>query len=379
MESISIKSNTHMTNTLTDEQLSTIATLQLKLNALGVEGHFLPDAREGPVITLYKFVPKGSTRVAQIENLSQDLAIALSAEAVQVKRLAKESAVGIYVPNKVRKNLDFLNAVSSVYTSDAKIPLLLGMDVDGKIQVVDLVTLPHLLIAGSTGSGKSTLLNCILASLAYCRTPQQIQLVLSDTKQVEFTHFVGAPHLLFPPASSVYQSLEQLEWVTEEVDARLKRIAKSASQNIAQFNAKNPDAALPYIVVVIDELAELLTSTTKNEDEKIKLGKLAEQKLGLIAQKARASGVHLIASTQQPTVKIVTGSIKANFPARISFRLPAESDSRTILAKGGAEQLLAQGDMLFLSPNSPEIQRIHTPFTRIEDVQQAIEVACRRN
>lgn len=376
-------------DSLTTDQLATLATLQVKLSSLGVEGHFLPTVSVGPIITLYKFVPQNATRVSLVERLSDDMAVALGVEAVQVRRISGESAIGISVPNKEKKLTLFRDCVGSIWDAfhnkKYKIPILYGINHMGEMVTEDLTTLPHLLIAGSTGGGKSTLINGILAALIYTVPPERLKLVLSDVKQVEFTHFVGAPHLLYPVSTSIKDTLEQMEWIIDEVNRRLGILAGATCQNIAQYNAVEGRRPLPYIAFVIDELAEILMDQTKElyEDETGKertrtRGKLAEYRLGLIAQKARASGVHVIAATQRPSVKVVEGNIKSNFPARVSFRLPSEADSRTILGTGGAEQLLSQGDMLYLSPNTPAIRRLHAPFSTREDISAAIEVACRR-
>lgn len=363
---------------LTDLQIATLAKLTLKLASLQIDGEFSSEVYEGPVVTLYKFTPRRRTTVAQVERLAPDMAVALSAEAVQVKRIPGSEFIGIYVPNKNPKPFLFRDAVSEVFKyKDMKIPLCLGQDHEGNVVVEDLVTLPHMLIAGSTGGGKSTLLNGIIATLAYYKTSSQLKIILSDVKQVEFTHFVGLPHLVFPPATSVIRSIEQLDWAEGEINNRLGILAKNGCQNIGQFQERFPGREFPYILIIIDELAELLTSRSKNDQDE-SLGKLAEYKLATIAQKARASGVHVIAATQRPSVKVVEGNIKSNFPARISFRLPSEADSRTVLATSGAEYLLSKGDMLYVSPNSPAIRRIHAPWAKIEDIQTAVEIAVQK-
>jgi DNA segregation ATPase FtsK/SpoIIIE, S-DNA-T family len=378
-------SDTKAASSLTPEQLGTLASLQLKLNSLGVEGDFLPTVVEGPVVTLYRFVPKNATRVSLVERLAPDMAIALGADVVQVRRMPGENAIGIFVPNKIKKLLTFRDSVGEVWKkSEYRIPVGLGIDFTGKFIVEDLASLPHMLVAGSTGSGKSTWMNSVLAGLLYCRTSDQLRIVLSDTKQVEFTHFCGAPHLLFPPATNVKQSIDYLDFLVSEIDERLQKIGKSGFQNILQYNSHhkdNPRNKLPYILLVIDELADLLMCDIKEEQDEgpcKRYGKIAEARLGTIVQKARASGVHVIAAVQRPSVKIVEGNIKSNFPARITFRLPSEADSRTVLGTSGAEQLLSQGDMLFLSPNNAAIRRIHAPLVEISDIQAAVELACRR-
>lgn len=372
---------------LSDNQLASLATMSLKLAALGVEGEFLPQVSEGPVVTLYRFVPKNATRVQLVERVAQDLAIALAVEAVQIKRIPGEAAVGIYVPNKDKKLVLFRDAVVHVWNAFEKqkqrIPILFGIDHMGSFIVEDLPLLPHLLIAGTTGSGKSTLINAILASLVYTVPPDRLKMVLSDVKQVEFTNFVGAPHLLYPVSTSIKETLEQMDFLILEVNNRLTKLAKASCQNITQYNALGNQ--MSFILFVIDELAEILMCQTKElyiddtgKERTRTLGKVAEYRLGLIAQKARATGIHVIAATQRPSVRVVEGNIKANFPARISFRLPSEADSRTILGTGGAEQLLSQGDMLYLSPNTPAIRRLHAPLASVEDIKQAIDIACRR-
>jgi len=378
---------------LDEKHLAVLATLQVKLASLGVEGHFLPSVSEGPVVTLYRFVPQNATRVSLVERVAPDLAIALGAECVQVKRLPGESAVGIYVPNKDKKPVRFRDVVGNVWDAynnrTQHIPILFGIDHMGTVVVEDLPLLPHLLVAGSTNSGKSTLLNSILASLIYTVPATRLKLVLSDVKQVEFTNFAGTPHLLYPISTSIPETLEHLHWINDEINRRLSLLAKASCQNILQYITQHSSEKMPYILLIIDELAEILMDKSNEEQEipdgkggtKIKLiarGKLAEHRLGLIAQKARATGVHIIAATQRPSVKVVEGNIKANFPARVSFRLPSEADSRTILNTSGAEQLLSQGDMLFVSPNSPAIRRLHAPLASIEDIRAAVDVACRR-
>jgi DNA segregation ATPase FtsK/SpoIIIE, S-DNA-T family len=391
-----MKSNSvHMLNTKTTpaasqldpKHLAILATLQVKLQSLGVDGHFLPQVSEGPVVTLYRFVPQNATRVSLVERMAPDMAIAIGAECVQVKRLPGELAVGIYVPNKEKKFVLFRDSVGHVWDAynnrKQRIPLLFGIDHMGSFVVEDLPLLPHLLVAGSTGSGKSTFLNSILAALIYTIPPTRLRMILSDVKQVEFTNFIGSPHLLYPVSTSIAETLEQMNWICDEVNNRLTCLAKAHCQNITQYNALESFHYMPYILFVIDELAEILLDKGREENDEGKpvgptRGKLAEHRLGLIAQKARATGVHIIAATQRPSVKVVEGNIKANFPARLSFRLPSEADSRTILNISGAEQLLAQGDCLYASPNSPAIRRLHAPLASVDDIRAAVDVACRK-
>jgi S-DNA-T family DNA segregation ATPase FtsK/SpoIIIE len=362
--------------TLPPDQLGTLAKLQLKLSSLGVDGHFLPEVKVGPIVTLYKYIPTNATKVSQVENRAADLALALGVDCVQISRLA--DSVGIFVPNKERKLLEFKNAVGAVWNSKAKIPILLGMDHNGETIVEDLTLLPHLLIAGSTGGGKSTLLNSVISSLMYCRSSDDIKLVLVDTKQVEFTQFQNAPHLLYPVVTSVRWVIDALDDLVSDVETRLQFMARTGCQNIAQMHERGKK--LSYVVLIIDELADILQDETRDENEEgkpigKKYGKQAEYLLGKIVQKARATGIHVISATQRTSVRVVEGNIKSNFPARITFRLPSEVDSRTILGTSGAEQLLSQGDMLFVSPNNPTIRRIHAPYASIEDIKAAVEMA----
>lgn len=364
--------------TMSDEQQETIAKLTIKTIELGFSVKFVPPIQVGPIVSIYKFLPMNSTRVSTLENLASDYAVALGVEDVLCKRMPGESAVGVFVPNRERKFIDFKETVKNVWAvaNVARVPLNFGVDVRGVPFIEDLSTLPHLLIAGSTGSGKSTLLSSILASIIYCCPPDKIQFILSDTKNVEFGHFVGAPHLLFEPATSVYQTLERLDWVIDEMSNRLKLIGKAGMRNIFEYNFSVPPRnILSYIVIIIDELADLMMFKGEKRGE----SKIAQDKISTIVQKSRASGIYFIAATQRPSVNVVAGSIKANFPARLSFRLPSESDSRCVISTGGAEHLLAQGDMLYVSPNRPGLVRLHAPYAKIEDIRAAVDISTRRS
>lgn len=369
---------TQTPNKLTDEQLEIVAKISLKLTELRYEAEFIPPVSKGPLISVYRFLPSGQTRVSNLEGLATDFAVLLGVEDVFVKRLPGESSVGVFVPNKERTLVKFLDCINNVWKvrNDLKVPLNLGVDYLGYPTVVDLSELPHLLIAGSTGSGKSTLLSSVIASLCYCVSPERVQLILSDTKNVEFGHFIGAPHLLFEPATSVYQTLERLDYVIDEMEDRLKIIGKSGFRNIHEYNSRDNSTKgpLPFIIIIIDELADLMMFKGSKKGE----SKIAEEKISKIVQKSRAAGIYFIAATQRPSVNVVAGSIKANFPARLTFRLPSEFDSRTVISTSGAEHLLSQGDMLFVSPNKPGLQRLHAPYARIEDIKAAVDAASRK-
>lgn len=374
-------------STLTDEQRRISTLIIMKIIELGQSAKFVPPITEGPIVSVYRVLPQGTTRVSAIESLAEDFAITLGVEDVFVKRMPGESAVGISVPNKERRWVNWRDYVGfasrqNIASSDKRIPLLLGVDYTGKVVVEDLTLFPHLLIAGSTGSGKSTLLSSIIGAIVYNCNSSEIKFVLSDTKGVEFGHFLGAPHLLFDPAQNIYQTLERLDWLIDEMNDRLKKFGRAETRNIGEYNDRKVSSSserLPYIVIVIDELADLLSDRSRREGEKgPSIGKIAEGKLSQLAQKARATGIHAIAATQRPSVRLIEGNIKSNFPARLTFRLPSGSDSRTVISTEGAEHLLSRGDMLFVNPNRPGLQRIHAPLASISDIQAAVEVASRR-
>jgi S-DNA-T family DNA segregation ATPase FtsK/SpoIIIE len=362
---------------MTEEQ-AVVVVLQHKMTTLGLCAKHV-ESVAGPIVSVHKFLPLGATRVSQIEGLAQDFAVALSVEDVFVKRMPGEAAVGIFVPNRERKSVLWRDMCST--TNDTPVPLVLGIDVNGRRIVEDLTTLPHLLIAGSTGSGKSTLLGSLIASILVNR--KDVYFVLSDTKGVEFNHFSSAKQLYCPISTTVEGTVLRFDMLVEEMERRLRLYANNGHRNILEHNQAYEGTArrLPYIVVVIDELYDLLTDGRKvqenDEERSTTLGKDASGKLAKLAQKARATGIHIIASTQRPSVKLLEGDIKANFPARITFRLPSEADSRTVLGTGGAEHLLSRGDMLFVNPNRPGLQRIHAPLASIVDIEAAVKYASR--
>jgi S-DNA-T family DNA segregation ATPase FtsK/SpoIIIE len=389
------------TTTQTEEQKAVTIVLAHKIASLGLNATFVEPISVGPILSVYRFMPKGSTKVSSLEALSQDFALALGVEDVMVKRMPGEVAVGIFVPNKERKYVQWRD-ICGVPPNRAIIPLVMGVDHLGNKVLEDLTLFPHLLVAGSTGGGKSTFLNSLIATWIYNNSPDDIQIILIDLKQVEFNHFVGARHLLFEPAYNVYQALERMQWAIDEMEGRLKKFAKCGARNILEYNnriqtstgstdtsrtrtsvALQANAKIAYIVIVFDELASLLLDSRKegeNEGETRgpSLGKIAQGKLSQLAEKARATGIHIIAATQRSSVKVVEGNIKANFPARLTFRLPSEADSRTILGTSGAEHLLSRGDMLFSNPNRPGLARIHAPLASIQDIKAAVEYSTRR-
>ena len=354
----------------TDDQKQIITTVVIKLSQLGHEVSWQEPITTGPVITTYRFAPRSATKVSQICSAAQDLALALKVEDVVVRRLPGEGVIGVSVPNATRTMVLWRDTLSLEDTSP--IPLNLGVDSQGRLYRDDLAKLPHLLVAGSTGGGKSTWLNSAIASLMYWRTPEQVRFILSDTKQVEFTHFRGAPHLLCEPCGSMYQTWEAMDWLIDQMEARLKTIGCWSCQNITQYHQKNPQHQMPYYILIIDELADILGGDKRGE------AKIANAKLGRIVQKSRAAGVHVIAATQRPSVNIVAGSIKANFTARLTFRLPSDADSRTVINGSGADHLLSQGDMLYIGSMTPGAKRLHSAYASLDDIKQAVEVASLR-
>lgn len=366
---------------MTPDQIKTLAHIGAKLSQLGVTTSPLPLVSEGPIVTAFRFTPTGSTKFSQIESLGDDLAITLGVEDVFIKRLPGESAVSVMVPNPERRFFSFRECVGNIWNSPMYIPIAFGVDFLGKPFMEDLVLLPHLLIAGSTNSGKSTLMSSILASLIYTKKPEDIKFILSDTKSVEFGHFIGAPHLLCEPLTTVEKTFKMMNWVVDKMEERLKDFGNKKVRNILEYKQRFPEGKkLPFIVFVFDELADILTDRTKDENDNGKptgptLGKRCTDVLAKIVQKSRATGIHMIAATQRPSVNIVSGTVKSNFPARLTFRLPSGVDSRTVIDTEGAEHLLAQGDMLYVSPNKPGLMRLHSPYASIEDIDAAVEQA----
>jgi S-DNA-T family DNA segregation ATPase FtsK/SpoIIIE len=354
---------------LTPDQQNVITTVVVKLAQLGHEVVWQTPVTVGPLITTYRFLPRAAAKVAQIASCADDLALALKVEDVLVRRLPGEAAVGVSVPNAMRQPVlwrDLLAAPSG----EAALPLNFGVDSEGKPFREDLAQLPHLLVTGATNGGKSVFIRSLIASLIYWQTPEQVQFILSDTKKVEFGHFIGAPHLLFEPSRTKYDTWERMDWLTEEVDRRLRVLAAAGVQNINQYHKQG--GRMPYIVFVIDELYHILCGGERGES------KIADGKLGRIVSESRAAGVHVIGGTQRSSVDIIAGSIKANFPARLTFRLPSQEDSRTIIGHSGAEHLLARGDMLYCSPNHPATFRLHSGYASTEDIVQCVSFAAHK-
>jgi S-DNA-T family DNA segregation ATPase FtsK/SpoIIIE len=341
--------------------------LEEKCREFAVEGT-VTQIHPGPVVTTFEFKPDAGVKYAKITNLSDDLCLAMQAESVLIDRIPGKSTVGIQIPNATREQISLRELLESeVYRrSQSKLTLALGKTIHGEPYVADLATMPHLLIAGSTGAGKSVAINAMLTSILYRATPEDVRLIMIDPKRLELGMYEDIPHLLTPVVVDPKQAANALRWAVREMEERYKTLAAEGVRNIEQYNrniqhalagnrtppAGEPPRPLPFIVVIIDELADLMM-VASNE---------VEESIARLAQMARAVGIHLILATQRPSVDVITGLIKANMPTRISFRVSSKVDSRTILDGNGAEQLLGRGDMLMLPAASSRFVRLHGPY-----------------
>jgi len=332
----------------------------------------------GPVVTTFEFKPDPGIKYSKITNLSEDLCLALECESILVERIPGKSTIGIEVPNRRREIIALREMIecSEFNDSSSLLTLALGKDINGRMRVSELTSMPHVLIAGSTGAGKSVLINSLIMSILYKATPYQVRFIMVDPKTVELGPYAEIPHLLTPVITDMKKASNALKNATREMERRLKQLAQYGVRNIEQFNRKaaelrdlprepydpEPPANLSYIVIIIDELADLMMIE----------GRLVEESITRLAQMARAVGIHLILATQRPSVDVITGLIKANVPARISFRLATRVDSRTILDAMGAEALLGRGDMLFLPPGSGRMVRLHGPMVSEEEIQGVV-------
>ncbi len=366
---------------INEEELRQRATLlQQKAGEFEVEG-VVQQIHPGPVVTTYEFKPEPGVKYSRITGLGDDLCLALEAESVRIDRIPGKSTVGIEVPNDERATIVLRELLEAPeYTLPAfKLPLALGKDITGKIVVTDLSKMPHLLAAGSTGTGKSVSINAMILSLLFRARPDQVKMILIDPKRLELGLYQDIPHLLVPVVTEPQLATNALRWGVMEMESRYKKLAKRGVRTLEAYNeqvrqlpipglgtpAEEEDdrEPLPYIVIVIDELADLMMTA----------GREVEESITRLAQMARAVGIHLILATQRPSVDVITGLIKANFPARISFRVASKVDSRTILDSNGAEQLLGRGDMLFLPPGSSRLMRVHGPLVTEDEVIRVVE------
>jgi S-DNA-T family DNA segregation ATPase FtsK/SpoIIIE len=359
--------------------------LEQKLQDFGVEGEVV-QVLPGPVITMYEFAPAPGVKVSKIVNLQDDLALVMRALSVRiVAPIPGKAVVGIEIPNRRRETVRLRDLLDSeeFRTSTSMLSLAVGKDILGKPVITDLALIPHLLIAGATGSGKSVGLNSMICSLLFRATPADVKTIMIDPKMLELSIYDGIPHLLIPVVTNPKQAAVALRRVVEEMERRYQLLAAKGVRSIAQYNqvvaeaqqqslvkptddAARQEAApsekLPYLVVVIDELSDLMMVSSRE----------VEDSLTRIAQMARAAGIHLIVATQRPSVDVLTGVIKANFPARMSFQVTSKTDSRTILDANGAEQLLGRGDMLFLAPGTSKSQRIHGAYVSEAEINRLV-------
>lgn len=355
-----------------------------KLEEFNVKGNVV-QINPGPVVTTFEFKPDAGVKIAKITTLSEDLCLGLQAESILIERIPGKPTVGIEVPNTRREMISLRQIIEAAEFQEApsRLTIALGKDISGRIRISELEKMPHLLIAGSTGSGKSVMLNTLIMSVIYKSTPDEVRMIMVDPKRVELGIYDGIPHLLTPVITEPKKAVNALRNAVLEMERRLKLLASYGVRNIDQFNKKIrqlqqkpltlfPDQAqddrpeekpLPYILIVIDELADLMMLERAGVEESVIR----------LAQMARAVGIHLVLATQRPSVDVITGLIKANFPARISFRVATRVDSRTVLDVMGAEHLLGKGDMLFLPPGSSRLLRVHGAFVTENEITEVVD------
>jgi len=333
--------------------------LEKILMDFGVSGN-IKKVSHGPVVTLNEFEPAAGVKVSKIINLSDDIARNTSSESARIATIPGSNTVGIELPNNIRENVYLSEILSNpdFKKKDIKLPIALGKNISGKPIVGDLASMPHLLIAGTTGSGKSVCINTIILSLLYRHTPDKCKFILIDPKMLELSTYEGIPHLLCPVITEAKKAASVLGWVVKEMESRYRLMTKEGVRNIDGYNTKHK-LPMPYIVVVVDEMSDLM----------LVAGKEIENYIQKLSQMARAAGIHIIMATQRPSVDVITGTIKANFPTRISFQVTSKIDSRTILGEQGAEQLLGKGDMLYMS-SANRIIRIHAPFVSDNEIEK---------
>ncbi len=366
--------------------------LQSVLEDFNVSGQIVK-IHPGPVVTLYEFEPAPGTKTSRVVSLSDDIARSMAALSVRVAVIPGRNVIGIELPNLERQTVYFREVIEAqaFQKTSAKLPLILGKDIGGHAEIADLTRMPHLLVAGTTGSGKSVSINTMILSLLYCLPPEKCRFLMIDPKMLELSVYQDIPHLLTPVVTDPGKAVVALKWVVQEMENRYRSMSKLGVRNIEGYNARlreakkkgevlmrkvqtgfDPDTGkpvfeeqpldlteLPYIVVVVDEFADLM----------LVAGKDIENAIQRLAQMARAAGIHLIMATQRPSVDVITGVVKANFPTRISFQVTSKIDSRTILGESGAEQLLGMGDMLYMAPGG-RLKRVHGPFVSDKEVEQ---------
>ena len=346
-----------------------------KCGEFGVSGN-VEQINPGPVVTTFEFKPHSGVKYSRVTGLADDLCLAMAAESVLIERMQGKSTVGIQVPNHERETIWLRDVVEceSFAQSKSKLAIALGKDINGRIVTADLASMPHVLIAGSTGSGKSVAINAMIMSVLFKSTPEQVRMILVDPKRVELGMYEGIPHLFTPIITEAKLAANALRNAVKEMERRLKLLAANHVRNIDQFNKLFENGSeylfedvnqepLPYIMIIIDELADLMMLDRSNVEEAITR----------LAQMARAVGIHLVLATQRPSVDVITGLLKANVPTRMSFRLATKVDSRTIIDSNGAESLLGRGDMLYLPPGTSRLQRVHAPFVTEKEIAAVTE------
>lgn len=367
------------------ELKETAGRIKEKLEEFSVRGNVV-QINPGPVVTTFEFKPDAGVKIAKITTLSEDLCLGLQAESILIERIPGKPTVGIEVPNTRRETISLRQLLESAEFLEApsRLTIAMGKDISGRIRISELEKMPHLLIAGSTGSGKSVMLNTLIMSVIYKSTPEEVRMIMVDPKRVELGIYDGIPHLLTPVITEPKKAVNALRNAVLEMERRLKLLASYGVRNIDQFNKKiqklrekplelfvddagpdvaEPEKPLPYILIVIDELADLMMLERAGVEESVIR----------LAQMARAVGIHLVLATQRPSVDVITGLIKANFPARMSFRVATRVDSRTVLDVMGAEHLLGKGDMLFLPPGSSRLIRVHGAYVTETEIGEVVD------
>jgi DNA segregation ATPase FtsK/SpoIIIE, S-DNA-T family len=364
------------------ELKETAGQIKSKFEEFNVRGSVV-QINPGPVVTTFEFKPEAGVKYTRITTLIEDLCLGLQAESILIERIPGKPTVGIEVPNTKRETISLRQILESdeFLSSASKLTVALGKDINGRIKVAALESMPHLLIAGSTGSGKSVMLNTLIMSILYKATPHEVRMIMVDPKRLEFGPYEGIPHLLTPVITDARKATIALRNAVLEMERRLKLLAGQGVRNIEQFNKKVRQLEtkprnlfadeleeeelehLPYVLIVIDELADLMMLERANVEESVTR----------LAQMARAVGMHLVLATQRPSVDVITGLIKANFPSRISFRVATRVDSRTVLDVMGAEHLLGKGDMLYLPPGSSRLTRVHGSFVSEAETGRVVD------
>lgn len=347
-----------------EELLMSSNILEKKLEDFGVEGRVI-QVQQGPVVTMYEFEPAPGIKLNKIVNLADDIALAMRAVSVRVAPIPGKAVVGIEIPNNEREDVYLRELLSSdiFKKSTSKLTVALGKDIFGNPVVMDLSRMPHLLVAGATGSGKSVAINAMVCSILFNASPDTVRMLMIDPKRLELYGYEGIPHLIHPVITNARMASEALLKAVWEMERRYRLLAEKGVRNIDGYNSLPGVEKLPYIVIVIDELADLMIISAHE----------VEDSIARLAQMARAAGMHLILATQRPSVDVLTGVIKANFPARISFQVSSKTDSRTILDVNGAEHLLGKGDMLFLPPGGAKLIRIHGAYVSEAGIKKVVE------